>query len=226
MQYILTDIEGTTTSVRYVYDVLFPYFVEQVTDFASTYRDDPALAANMTSIQQTVNEEEHRWLTEEETVQQMIAWTKSDRKHTALKNIQGMVWKKGYEQQLLKSHVYDDVPPAFANWQQQGISVGIYSSGSVLAQQLLFRHSLQGDLSPFIRHYFDTGIGHKRDTSSYLHIQQQINIPAPEILFLSDTEAELDAAAAAGFATRQITRNGSVPGVLHPIATDFSAIIQ
>lgn len=226
MQYILTDIEGTTTSISFVYDTLFPCFLQRLQSFISRNASDKNLAENLRAVQQTIRKEEQRNATQEEAVQQLIEWTKNDRKHPALKNIQGMVWREAYESGSVKGHLYDDVPPAFAAWKKQGMHIGIYSSGSEEAQRLIFGYSVFGDLTHFISDYFDTRVGHKREAGSYRNISRHLNLPAGNILFLSDIEAELDAAAEAGLQTRHLAREGTSANTKHDSVGDFSAIIS
>jgi len=225
MRYILTDIEGTTTSVNFVTNTLFPYFKQHVLDYTRKNLGEPAVVHTLKEVQRSVWKEESRLITSEEAVEKLIEWTDLDRKHFALKALQGMVWRQGYERHALAGHVYDDVVPALKNWMKDGVAVGIYSSGSVDAQKLLFRYSVFGDLTPYFSHYFDTAIGHKREYSSYLNIERIVNIPAADILFLSDTEAELDAAQVAGFSTMRLTRSGTSIGSRHFAVDDFSKII-
>jgi enolase-phosphatase E1 len=226
MQYILTDIEGTTTSISFVYDTLFPCFLQRLESFISRHAGDKNLSENIRAVQQTILEEENREADQQEAVQKLMEWTKNDRKHPALKNIQGMVWREAYESGDVQGHLYDDVPPALAAWKEQGISIGIYSSGSEEAQRLIFGYSVFGDLTHFIAHYFDTRVGHKREPSSYKNISGQLGLPAHEILFLSDIEAELDAAASAGFQTMHLAREGTSASAKHRSVQDFSGIIS
>ncbi len=224
MQYILTDIEGTTTSVSFVYDTLFPYFTKHFAGFYTRHYPHYGLAEQLEAVMQTVREEENKIIGPIEAVDQLLAWTAADRKHPALKALQGSVWRAAYEAGEIQGHIYDDVLPALQRWQNAGYGLGIYSSGSVEAQQLLFGHSVFGDLRPFFAHYFDTKVGHKREAASYRNIEAALGIPAADILFLSDVEAELDAAAEAGFQTIQLVRPGNQAGTRHRVVADFSEI--
>ena len=134
-----------------------------------------------------------------------------DRKSTPLKILQGKLWEGGYQRGELVGEVFTDVPRALARWQAEGVQVGIFSSGSVLAQQLLFRHSSAGDLTPFLRWYFDTTTGKKADSDSYHRIAAAMNMLPESIVFLSDIVAELDAARDAGLPTRLSIRPGNAP---------------
>jgi len=223
-QYILMDIEGTTTSVAFVYDTLFPYFKKRIHGFLQDRASFLSVAEPLRLAQNTICEEAGVVLTLEELADQLVAWTDSDRKHPALKAIQGIVWRAAYENGLLKGHVYEDVPPALTRWKALGMQLGIYSSGSVEAQQLLFKYSLYGDLTPCFSNYFDTGVGPKREVASYQNIAESLQLLPDAILFLSDIVEELDAAATAGMRTTQIVRPGTTASSRHQVAADFTAI--
>lgn len=223
-QYILMDIEGTTTSVAFVYDILFPYFKNRIHDFLRDRASLLSVAEPLRLAQNTIWEEAGVVLTLEELADQLVAWTNSDRKHPALKAIQGVVWRAGYENGLLKGHVYEDVPPVLTRWKAVGMQLGIYSSGSVEAQRLLFKYSVYGDLTPSFSNYFDTGVGPKREAASYQNIAESLQLLPNAILFLSDIVEELDAAATAGMRTTQIVRPGTTASSRHQVAADFTAI--
>ncbi len=224
IRYILTDIEGTTTSISFVYETLFPYFKRHIAAFLSTSDLPTEQQQHLQAVQQTVSEEGGTILSIAEMADQLIAWTDADRKHPALKAMQGILWRDAYQNNEISGHIYPDVPPALEFWKMAGIQMGVYSSGSVEAQHLLFGHSDFGDLTPFFSHYFDTSIGNKREQASYRAIQKIIDWPAHEILFLSDVEPELDAAKAAGMQTVQIVRPGTTASEKHETATDFAQI--
>jgi enolase-phosphatase E1 len=223
IQYILTDIEGTTTSVNFVYEVLFPYFSTHFKDYAERHKGKESLQKHLQSTQETVLTEHNRHISPEDAIEQLLAWTLEDRKHPALKQLQGQVWQEGYQTGQLKGHIYTDVPPVLQAWKQAGKQLGIYSSGSVQAQQLLFQSSDFGDLTPLFSHYFDTAVGNKREVASYQNIQRELGIPAAQILFLSDIEQELDAARSAGFQTIQLVRDKTIPSAKHVHVPDFTA---
>jgi enolase-phosphatase E1 len=145
-----------------------------------------------------------------------------DRKATPLKSLQGKIWEEGYRSGALKSPVYDDVPPAFRRFCEEGRRIAIFSSGSVLAQKLLFAHTTHGDLSPWIAGYFDTTSGPKREPESYARITAELRLNPEQILFVSDTAAELDAAAAAGVQTRLCVREDALPATsAHGVVRSF-----
>jgi len=222
--YILMDIEGTTTSVAFVYDTLFPYFKNRIHGFLQDRASLLSVAEPLRFVQNTIWEEAGVVPTLEELADQLVSWTAADRKHPALKAIQGVVWRAGYENGLLNGHVYEDVPPALTRWKALGMQLGIYSSGSAEAQQLLFKYALYGDLTPCFSNYFDTGVGTKREPGSYQNIAESLQLRPDTILFLSDVVEELDAAANAGMRTTQIVRPGTTASSRHQVAADFTAI--
>jgi enolase-phosphatase E1 len=224
IQYILTDIEGTTTSVSFVYETLFPYFAQHCTKYIQQNLTQEAVQSQLQSVKKTVFEEENLAISDDEAIEKLLFWTRTDRKHTALKTLQGYLWRIGYENGEIKGHIYPDVPPTLANWRQAGKLMGVYSSGSVEAQKLIFGFSDFGDLTPYFSHYFDTHIGHKREVSAYQAIQKHLQINPQHILFLSDVEAELDAAQAADFQTIQLVRGATVASTKHQTVADFSEI--
>jgi enolase-phosphatase E1 len=222
-KYILTDIEGTTTSISFVADILFPYFLEHIDEVRNAI-NEPFVKAQLQVAKKTVLEEEGKEISDEETIAYLEHWCRSDRKHPALKTLQGMVWESGYKNASLKGHVYPEVPAVLENWKNQGFKIGIYSSGSVPAQKLLFGYSEAGNLNPMFSDYFDTVVGHKRELQSYKNITLALGIPANEILFLSDIEEELDAAREAGMQTIKLLRPGNDPNSTHKTAADFMEV--
>lgn len=221
IQYILCDVEGTTTSISFVHDKLFPYARKHLRDFVLENQSDEAVQRCVEMTKETVREEEGREIDLNGAIDQLIAWTDADRKHPALKELQGLIWRNGYESGGFQGHIYEDVVPAMECWRRGGKMMGIYSSGSVEAQKLLFGYSDQGDLNGYFAHNFDTRVGHKRERPSYLRIAEQVGLRPEEILFLSDVVEELDAAQAAGMRTTQLVRPGTPPGDRHPTAVDF-----
>ena len=138
-------------------------------------------------------------------------WCRNDQKITVLKSLQGIIWKKAYESGQLKGHIYEDVPEILKKWQTDGIRMGVFSSGSVAAQKLIYGHSEAGDLRPFFSAYFDTNTGSKKDAATYIKIASLLNIEPGHILFLSDDVNELIAANKSGFQTIQLLREGLEP---------------
>lgn len=225
---IITDIEGTTTPIAFVKDVLFPYARAHIATFISAKRGNAdverALAEVATGIGCATTEEARLART-------LIEWIDADSKATALKSLQGMIWADGYAGGALHATVYPDAAVALRRWHAAGSALFVYSSGSVQAQKLLFAHSDQGSLLPLFSGYFDTAVGGKRDQASYLKIATQLQRPPAEFLFLSDVTAELDAARAAGMATCWIVRSNDISpsadelaASTHPIANDFAQV--
>ena len=220
---ILTDIEGTTSSISFVKDVLFPFARKRLPAFVETHADKP---------------EVQHWLHEaardagiihaerSEIVDLLQRWIDEDRKATPLKALQGMIWDEGYRSGDFRAHVYADVAPRLREWKTQGLDLYIYSSGSVPAQKLFFEFSEAGDLTPLLSGYFDTEVGHKREAESYRRIATAIGKPAGQVLFLSDIVEELDAARTAGMRTTQLARAPAACPVhgTHPCVHDFDAI--
>lgn len=214
---IITDIEGTTSRISFVTDILFPYAAAHLPGFIRQHQQLPAVASELTQVRKLMAEPDAG---PERCITQLLAWLAADQKVTPLKTLQGMVWAEGYQSGAFTGHIYADVAAKLADWHSQGIKLYVYSSGSVAAQKLLFQHSDAGDLTPLFSGYFDTRIGAKRDVAAYAAILQQLQLPPHQVLFLSDVTAELDAASQLGIATIQLIREGQSPGK-HQIASDF-----
>ncbi len=204
---ILTDIEGTTSSISFVKQVLFPYARQALPGFVREHARDP---------------EVRRWLDAaavdaggicQDTVlaEVLQGWIDEDRKHTALKALQGMIWEQGYRSGAYRAHLYPDTAPTLRQWHAAGHPLYVYSSGSVPAQKLFFGFSEAGDLTPLISGWFDTEVGGKREADSYRTIVQRIGREAGDILFLSDVVEELDAAREAGLGTVLLDRREDYP---------------
>lgn len=218
---ILTDIEGTTSSIAFVHETLFPYAREHMHAFLRAHAEDPEVLAHM----QAVAEEAGCAPEPDAVAAELLAWMDADRKATPLKAIQGMIWQRGYAEGRLYGHVYPDTPEWLHAWHTRGLALYVYSSGSVAAQKLIFGHSSAGDLTPLFSGYFDTRIGAKRETAAYRAILAEIALPAEQVLFLSDIGAELDAARAAGLRTCQLLRDAkAVAAPSHPSARDFHEV--
>ncbi len=208
IQWILTDIEGTTTEVSFVYDILFPYFRAHMDQWKIVDSDPMNQVLEQTRV--LVIEEQSINLTSKEALfEQLRQWSIEDRKVTPLKTFQGMVWEQGFKSGAIKGHMYPDVKPALERWTAMGMKLAIFSSGSIAAQKQLFGFSTEGDLTPYFSAYFDTTTGMKRDEQTYQLIVQQVNAPANSVLFLSDIHQELEAAHAAGLRTLQLVRPGT-----------------
>ena len=200
---IVTDIEGTTSSIDFVKDVLFPYAREKLPAFVETHSDKPEVQH---WLHEAAREAGLVSASRQEIIDLLIRWIDEDRKATPLKALQGLIWEDGYAGGEFKGHVYPEVAENLQKWKKQGIHLYVYSSGSVAAQKLLFGHSEAGDLTPLFSGYFDTEIGGKREVDSYRRIAEAIGMPPDQILFLSDIVQELDAAATAGLQTIQLVR--------------------
>ncbi|MGK8706056.1 acireductone synthase [Metapseudomonas otitidis] len=217
---ILTDIEGTTSAVSFVFDVLFPYAARHLPGFVSEHATEPAVAEQVEAVRRESGEPE---ASIERVVAILLEWIAEDRKATPLKALQGMVWEQGYRAGQLKGHVYPDAVEALRRWHAEGYGLYVYSSGSIQAQKLIFGCSEAGDLSPLFSGYFDTTSGPKREAGSYRRIVEAIGLPAEEVLFLSDVVQELDAAREAGLPTIGLAREGGeLAG--HPTVASFAVI--
>ncbi|WP_127476853.1 acireductone synthase [Sulfurivermis fontis] len=218
---ILTDIEGTTSSLSFVKDVLFPYAHRRLDDFLRAHAAEPAVVQQLGAVSAMVGRE----LSLAEAAAQLRQWIDEDRKITPLKALQGMIWEEGYHNGDFTGHVYADAAQRLRAWQAARIRLYVFSSGSVQAQKLLFGYSDHGDLTPLFSGYFDTTSGNKRDPAAYTTIAAAIGLPAQEILFLSDIVEELDAAQAAGMRTCQLVRDGALDDkARHRQELDFNGI--
>ncbi len=218
---VVTDIEGTTSSLSFVKEVLFPYARERMAGFVGRNCDDPLVARLLNEVREMAGCD----LTREQLVDQLIRWIDDDCKIAPLKALQGMIWEKGYSEGDFYGHIYPDAVQALRSWHDAGIDLYLYSSGSVDAQRLLFAHTEHGDLTPLFKGYFDLSVGHKTEVASYHRIVQQTGLPSNQILFLSDMEKELDAAGDAGMMTFWLTRGQKPDQVAgHCQIGDFSSI--
>lgn len=228
MRALLLDIEGTTTPLTFVTRVLFPYAREHARAFLQAHAGDRDVQADVRALAAEHAADEGAgarppaW---SETTESAVAYVHflmdQDRKSTALKSLQGRMWAEGYARGALRGEVYGDVPRAFARWRDQGRTIAIFSSGSVLAQTLIFRHLPGGDLTPFLRAYFDTTTGPKREPRSYAAIAEALGVEPASVLFLSDVAEELDAARASGMQTALCVREGPPAAGTHPVIRTF-----
>jgi enolase-phosphatase E1 len=219
---IVTDIEGTTSSLSFVKNVLFPYAREHICEFIVARAGEPEVAAQL----QGVAQETGRQFSPAEAGELLRQWIDEDKKLTPLKTLQGMIWEAGYRNGDFTGHIYEDAVRNLRTWHEKGVRLYAYSSGSVQAQKLLFGYSDYGDLTPLFSGYFDTHTGHKREPSSYEIITSEIGERAGDILFLSDVREELDAAKAAGMQTRWLVRDVQAvdPAAAHLQVKNFDAI--
>jgi enolase-phosphatase E1 len=209
IRYILTDIEGTTTSVSFVYDVLFPYFRKHIGELRELTQQEEVQKAFKQTVELAASLENKKLGSVDDIINTLYRWSEEDRKITPLKTVQGILWKKGYESGEIKGHVYEDVLSALIKWQQLGLKMGVFSSGSIAAQKLIFGYSESGDLTSYFSNYFDTTTGGKREADTYPKIAAELALPASQILFLSDIVEELEAAEHAGMQTVQLVRPGT-----------------
>ncbi|MEO8373944.1 MAG: acireductone synthase [Sphingomonas bacterium] len=194
---ILTDIEGTTSSIAFVAETLFPYARERLPAFVAAHPDETTpILAEVAAMEPG------------DPLATLTRWIDEDRKATPLKTLQGMIWADGYRERAFTGHIYPDAVAALRRWHAAGIALYVFSSGSVAAQKLLFGHSDAGDLTPLFSGYFDTTTGPKREAASYHAIADAIGLAADEIVFLSDTPQEITAAREAGLSALLIDRNG------------------
>jgi enolase-phosphatase E1 len=222
IQWIVTDIEGTTTEVSFVYDILFPYFRTHMDEWKTVDSDQMNQVLEQTRLL-VLEEQSINLSTNEAIFDQLRQWSIEDRKVTPLKTFQGMVWEQGFKSGAIRGHMYPDVKPALERWTAMGMKLAIFSSGSIAAQKQLFGFSTEGDLTPYFSAYFDTTTGMKRDEQTYHLIVQQLHASANSVLFLSDIHQELEAANAAGMRTLQLVRPGTQANWSSCVA-DFSEI--
>ncbi|MFM7393258.1 MAG: acireductone synthase [Cyanobium sp.] len=218
--WLLLDIEGTTCPVSFVAATLFPYASKHLESFlrdsagrpemqtllqevADAWRADPDPAAAL------LRDQGHPEAGPLATLPYLQWLIREDRKLAALKELQGLVWERGYARGELLAPLYPDVPGALQRWQANGLGLAVYSSGSVAAQQMLYAHTPAGDLRPLFRHWFDTRTGAKKEPDSYRRIARELDSQASRILFVSDALAELKAADAAGMNVLFSDREGN-----------------
>ena len=219
---IVTDIEGTTSSIAFVHEVLFPYASERLPDYIRQYCDSPEVARLLDAVRDEAGAPDSGI---ETVIETLLAWIAEDRKVTPLKTLQGLVWQHGYERGDFTGHIFDDAVTEMREWAKAGIDLYVYSSGSVGAQKLLFHYSDAGDLRSLFQGYFDTEVGPKRQSESYRNIISSIEVEPARILFLSDVAEELDAAREAGMQTTQLVRDDDVVRGDHRVARDFTEVV-
>ncbi len=218
---IVTDIEGTTSALSFVKDVLFPYARRHLAEYVRDHAHDERVTALLAGALKEAGEP----LDTEQLIDRLIHWIDEDKKVTPLKSLQGLIWEAGYRQGHYQGHIYRDAVDQMRAWKQQGLALYVYSSGSVFAQKLLFAHTEYGDLTPLFSGYFDTHIGAKKETASYRNIAGQLELAPADIVFLSDIKEELDAAKAAGLKTVWLNRDGKLDEQAeHRQVADFYSI--
>jgi len=237
---ILLDIEGTTSPIDFVYEVLFPYARLHLEEYLKRKAGSKELQRDLSRLREEYVKDwgdaptPPEWIdappdAQMQSVARYVFWLMDhDRKSTGLKSLQGKIWQEGYLKGELKSQVFPDVPPALRDWQQKDLDIRIFSSGSVLAQRLLFVNTQAGDLSGLLNGYFDTSIGPKTLAESYRRIAAEFHVAASQVLFVSDVIKELDAASSSGMKTLLSVRPGNPPqpkGHAHGIIGSFSEIL-
>ncbi|MFZ5755778.1 MAG: acireductone synthase [Pseudomonadota bacterium] len=223
---ILTDIEGTTSSISFVKDVLFPYAYRVLPAFVRRHAAEPAVRQQLDAVWQQTGRPAGDL---DGAIASLLTWIEEDRKVTPLKALQGMIWEQGYRDGDFRAHVYPDAAAKLREWHAAGWPLYVYSSGSVQAQKLFFGHSEAGNLLPLFRGHYDTETGGKREAESYRRIAADIGLPPGDILFLSDIGEEIDAAKTAGMQTVQLVRPEDYPNLRladarRPAACSFSDI--
>lgn len=216
---ILLDIEGTTSSLEFVRDVLFPYAREHLASFIAERRGDPEVDAQLAETERLLRAE---GASGSDALPALARWMAEDRKVTPLKALQGLLWEAAFQRGAFVAHVYPDVAPALRLFRERGLGIHVYSSGSVRAQRTFFRHSAAGDLTAFIDGWFDTESGSKLEPTSYRAIAEAIGLAPGEIAFLSDSRAELDAARGAGLVTFGVLRSLALAD--HPTVARFDEL--
>ena len=199
---VLIDIEGTTSPISFVKEILFPYSKEKLENFIKENKDKPEVQKILNDIKKEAGKD----LTIDEIIQILKNWIDEDKKITPLKEIQGLIWKEGFETGKLKAPVYKDAYDKMIEWKNKGYKLYIYSSGSTTAQKLFFSHTEFGNILDLFSGHFDTKIGSKKDPTSYQKIAQTIGLKPDEILFLSDNPEEIKAAAKAGMKVKRPVR--------------------
>ena len=222
---VVVDIEGTTSTISFVHDVLFPYADAHLDEYVAAHREEEEVAQAMLDAAQLAGEEPD--VDDATVLAYLHRWIAEDRKATPLKTLQGLIWEEGYAKTGLRGHIYPDAAEALRRWHGAGVRLYVYSSGSIAAQKGLFANSEAGDLSALFSGYFDTTTGPKREPASYRAIATAIGLSPAEIAFLSDVDAELDAARSAGFQTLRLLRPADTPPgatTRHPSATRFDQV--
>jgi enolase-phosphatase E1 len=225
---VLLDIEGTTTPIDFVLGTLFPFARERAPGFLQERFGEPEVRSDLELLRQEHARDREGpppWGGTPEAAARYVQWLiDRDRKSTALKSLQGRIWQEGFAAGRLRGQVYEDVPRALHRWRAQGRRTAIFSSGSVLAQRLLFGSTAAGDLTPWLDGFFDTTTGPKKAAASYAAIAAALGTPTGELLFLSDVVEELDAARAAGMATGLAVRGEATPSAGHPPVRSFDEV--
>jgi enolase-phosphatase E1 len=223
IQAIITDIEGTTTSLSFVAEVLFPFSRKKLPGYVREHQHLEKIQAILTQVQEVTKKSS---LTLDAMIDQLIEWIDQDQKITPLKTLQGYIWEEAYRSGEVVGHLYIDAYQELVSWHQQGIKLYIYSSGSVYAQKLLFGHTQWGDLTPLFSGFFDTQVGGKREASSYGRIAEEIGCKPTHLLFLSDILPEITAAESIGMKTCLLQREKIDSSLHHSTAQTFDEVTK
>jgi enolase-phosphatase E1 len=218
---VVTDIEGTTSSLSFVKDVLFPYARTHIGKFVLDNQQKQEVQALLNEVRREIQQPD---ASVDDVIACLLAWIDQDKKATPLKTLQGLIWERGYRNGDFRGHVYPDAAECLRQWHTAGMRLYVYSSGSVQAQKLLFAHTEYGDLTPLFSGYFDTTTGHKREIESYRKIASEVNLPPQQILFLSDIREELEAAETAGMEVILVDRERVTGYSAFPRVQDFTQI--
>ncbi len=226
---IVMDIEGTTSGIGFVQNVLYPYSLKHIGPFLREHREERDVARVLVRLSASAGIPLHDL---EGMIKLLQQWIRDDEKDPELKTLQGMIWEKAYKQGLFQAHVYPDVPEVLQQWQQEERNLYVFSYGSVKAQQLFFRYSDHGDMRLLFSGYFDSTVGSRHEADTYSRIASSIALPVQRILFISDDRQELDAAAAAGMRTTWVIRPQDTSldvervrlKTSHPVVTSFEQI--
>lgn len=218
---ILTDLEGTTTDIRFVHNVLFPYAREHLASYVTSQWNNPEVASIVKQVRDEIDDPQ---ADQAAIITVLTRWIDQDKKITPLKALQGLMWADGYANGDFTGHLYKDAYEHLSAWKKAGLSLNVFSSGSVNAQKLLFKYSDYGDLTGLFDGFYDTNFGHKREQSAYESIAKAMGTPAGSILFLSDIQEELDAAKAAGMHTCLLERDDKIDSPRHKVVQSFDQI--
>lgn len=222
IRHVVTDIEGTTTSIAFVKVTLFTHARRELPAFIAAHAHEPAARAELDATRALLGDEA---ASDGAVVEALLRWIDEDRKATPLKALQGLLWEEGFSKGAYRTHVYQDVPPALRRWKERGLCLSVFSSGSIHAQRMLFAHTEAGDLTPLFTRYFDTTTGPKALATSYAAIARALGAEPREVVFLSDVTAELDAARRAGLHRVGLAREGARIDGDHPVAHGFDDIL-
>lgn len=218
---ILTDIEGTTSSISFITDVLHPYTRERVKTYIQEHGEEPAVAKLLDDVRRNLGQE----LSNAEMAEQVPMWIEEGRKVTALKALQGLVWENGYRNDRFKGHIFEDALRNLRNWKERGLGIYGFSAGAAYAQKLLFGFSEYGDVSGIFDDFFDTNVGSKEDPTAYQSIATSIGLNPAEVLYIADSREELDAARQVGMYTVWVVREGALdPEATHRQVNSFDEI--